>query len=151
MKIQVEEAVCKRITHFRLGVLQSGISNNIGDKALSEIIGDELQRIVSTCTLDSIRLIPAIASSREAYKQLGNDPNRYRPAADALLRRIVKGLGLYRINSAVDILNLISVHSGFSISGFNAEKIKGTIKVGTGQKNESYRGTEYYESSGTKG
>ena len=119
MKIQVEEAVCKRITHFRLGVLQSGISNNIGDKALSEIIGDELQRIVSTCTLDSIRLIPAIASSREAYKQLGNDPNRYRPAADALLKKVTnlsneRQLPVYTLSFHVDYWDKLGWKDSFS-------------------------------------
>jgi len=45
---------------------------------------------------------------------------------------------LYWINNIVDILNLISLESGFSIGGYDAAKIEGTTGFGVGKANEPY-------------
>ncbi len=77
---------------------------------------------------------PAIAATRQLYKKLGKDPNRYRVSSEALCRRIVKGMGIYQINVLVDLINLISIGSGYAIGGFDADKIQGdsvTLSVGT--------------------
>ncbi|WP_372646180.1 B3/4 domain-containing protein, partial [Ancylomarina sp.] len=76
----------------------------------------------------------------DGYRRVGKDPNRYRLSAESLLRRIVNGKGLYKINNVVDLLNLASIKSGFSIGGYNADKIEGAIKMGLGQADEAYEG-----------
>ena len=48
---------------------------------------------------------PAIAATREAYKRCGKDPSRYRPSAEALRRRLMRGLELYQIDTLVDLIN----------------------------------------------
>ncbi|MDO7203563.1 hypothetical protein Q5M85_04380 [Paraclostridium bifermentans] len=53
--------------------------------------------------------IKNIADSRQAYKKLGKDPSRYRLSSEALLKRIVKGNDLYKVNNIVDINNLVFV------------------------------------------
>ena len=53
----------------------------------------------------------AILATRAAYKALGKDPARYRGSAEALLRRVIAGKGLPRINNVVDVINLVSVES----------------------------------------
>ncbi|HLN74175.1 MAG TPA: phenylalanine--tRNA ligase beta subunit-related protein, partial [Prolixibacteraceae bacterium] len=50
------------------------------------------------------------------------------------------GKGLYRISNVVDQLNLVSVMSGFSIGGYDAEKIAGDICFGIGKSGEPYTG-----------
>ena len=65
----------------------------------------------------------------QAYKRLGKDPNRYRPSAEALRRRILRGLPLYKIDTLVDIVNLVSIRSGYSIGGFDADKIVGGLEL----------------------
>lgn len=72
---------------------------------------------------------------------MGKDPNRYRPSAEALCRRIVRGLPLYQIDTLVDIINLVSIRTGYSIGGFDAHKIKGdTLTLGVGMPDEPYEG-----------
>jgi DNA/RNA-binding domain of Phe-tRNA-synthetase-like protein len=61
-------------------------------------------------------------------------------SAEALLRRVVQGKGLYRVNNVVDLLNLVSVSTGFSIGGYDAEKIAGEVVFGIGRENEPYEG-----------
>ena len=82
-----------------------------------------------------------IQATREAYKRCGKDPSRYRPSAEALCRRILKGSPLYQIDTLVDLINVVSIASGYSIGGFDADKIEGdTLTLGIGRAGEPYEG-----------
>jgi len=50
-----------------------------------------------------------VAAMRKLFRAAGTDPTRYRPASEALLRRVLKGEGLPAIHSLVDINNCLSV------------------------------------------
>jgi DNA/RNA-binding domain of Phe-tRNA-synthetase-like protein len=56
------------------------------------------------------------------------------------LRRIANKKSLYQINNVVDLLNLVSIESGFSIGGYNVSKIQGEINFGIGKEAENYQG-----------
>src|SRR5262249_57587974 len=45
--------------------------------------------------------IPTVRKIRTIFHRAGLDPTRYRASSESLLRRAVKGKGLYFINSAV--------------------------------------------------
>lgn len=89
--------------------------------------------------IEDVKKIPAIDATRQAYKRLGKDPNRYRPSAEALGRRILRDLPLYQIDTLVDLINLVSIRTGYSIGGFDADKIEGNIiTLGVGVTDEPY-------------
>src|SRR5690554_7874746 len=68
-------------------------------------------RLEKDLDAEAIRRHPVVAATKNAYRLLGKDPNRYRPAAESLLRRIASGKGLYRVNNVVDVLNRVSVET----------------------------------------
>lgn len=84
--------------------------------------------------------IPALAPARTLYKAFGMDPSRHRPSSEALLRRVLKGEDLYRINSAVDACNLASVSFVLPIGMYDLEKVAGDVVLGVGRDGESYPG-----------
>lgn len=88
---------------------------------------------------DAIRQFKPIFDAREAYKKAGQDPSRYRLSAEALHRRFIKSQSLYTINNLVDIINLVSLETGFSMGAYDAEKIEGQIVLRVGQ-DEDYEG-----------
>jgi hypothetical protein len=51
---------------------------------------------------------PVVSAVRRMYRRLGWEPTQYRPAAEAMIRRIWKGTGLYQINNLVDLANIVS-------------------------------------------
>lgn len=59
---------------------------------------------------------------------------RYRLSSEALMRRVVKGMELYHINNIVDLVNLVSLESGMSIGGYDADKIAGSAILSIGEK-----------------
>ena len=68
-------------------------------------------------------------------------PSRYRPSAEALRRRLMRGIALYQIDTLVDLINLVSLRTGYSIGGFDADKIQGTdLKLGVGRAEEPFEG-----------
>ena len=108
--------------------------------ALWQEIAAEEAMIKAACRIEEINKWAPIKATRTAYKQLGKDPNRYRPSAEALRRRILRGMPLYRIDTLVDLINLVSIRTGYSIGGFDADKIEGDLTLGVGQEGELYTG-----------
>lgn len=69
------------------------------------------------------------------------DPGRYRPSAEALRRRLMRGIPLYQIDTLVDLINLVSLRTGHSIGGFDADKIQGNhLELGIGKAEEPFEG-----------
>lgn len=119
---------------MRIGLIRAKVVNSEFSEELNKEIESLSEKIKSSYELLWINKRPAIAATRQLYKKLGKDPNRYRVSSKALCRRIVKGMGIYQINVLVDLINLISIGSGYAIGGFDADKIQGdsvTLSVGT--------------------
>lgn len=138
MKIEIHQDLKRVLPELRLCVVEGEVRiiDNIPD--LSDAIDLVCKEIQAEYKIDEVSQIAAIRETKEAYRKSGKDPSRYRPSAEALIRRIVQGKGLYRINNVVDQLNLISLKTGFSIGGYDADKITGDIIFGIGQKDEPY-------------
>ena len=101
-------------------------------------LGDEYK---ATLTTESLKEMSGIAATRRVYKACGKDPSRYRPASEALIRRMLQGKELYQIDTLVDLINLASIRFGYSIGGFDASKFVGdTLTLGIGRAGEPYEG-----------
>ena len=92
-------------------------------------------------TTETIKHISGIEATRRVYRACGKDPSRYRPASEALIRRMLQGKALYQIDTLVDLVNLASIAYGYSIGGFDADKFVGdTLTLGVGREGEPYEG-----------
>ncbi|MFK8007348.1 MAG: B3/4 domain-containing protein [Saprospiraceae bacterium] len=136
--ISISPEVKSKCPQLQLGCIQCNLIVTNEYSALLDLIQKELTDLQNQLSVEEISKIPSIQSSRMGYKSLGKDPARYRLSAEALLRRVVKGKGLYQVNNVVDLLNLTSVKSGFSIGGYDVEKIEGDIQLSIGKANEPY-------------
>jgi DNA/RNA-binding domain of Phe-tRNA-synthetase-like protein len=139
-EISISGEIKQKVSDLQLYCIQAGVVTSDTPDALWSLLGEKCRELSSRLKLDEISTLPAIHASRLAYKATGKDPARYRLSAEALLRRAVKEKELYQISNVVDIINLVSVSSGFSIGGYDAEKIRGNIEFGIGRKDEPYAG-----------
>jgi DNA/RNA-binding domain of Phe-tRNA-synthetase-like protein len=99
------------------------------------------ERFRRELTTESLKELTSIAATRTVYKRCGKDPSRYRPASEALIRRMLQGKELYQIDTLVDLINLASIAYGYSIGGFDASKFEGdTLTLGVGREGEPYEG-----------
>ncbi len=139
MDIIISELIRRACPQLTLSIITCEVENSETPLDLWQEIEEEMEKISSTFTLENIKTRPEISATRQVYKKLGKDPNRYRPSAEALCRRICKGEGIQRVNTLVDIINLISIRSGFSIGGFDAEKIQGDLQLEVGTANDIFQ------------
>src|SRR5688500_902789 len=84
--------------------------------------------------------IPTIRKIRAIFHRAGLDPTRYRPSSESLLRRAVKGKGLYFINSVVDLINYFSLKMLCPMGLFDRDLLKPPIAWRIGREGESYEG-----------
>jgi len=101
---------------------------------------DVINNVKEMFTLENLTEQINIKTSRKAYKALGKEPSRYRVSSEALIRRILQGKGLYRINNVVDTNNLISIETGYSVGSYDLENLHGNINFRIGNIGEKYQG-----------
>ena len=116
--ITVSEEIKKACPVFKGAAVYAEVTNSAFSQGLWDEINAFTKELTTTTQPDDIKQHPAIAATREVYKRCGKDPSRYRPSAEALRRRLMRGLELYRIDTLVDLINLVSLRTGYSIGGF---------------------------------
>ena len=130
-------AVCPELCVL---LIECAVRNSESDERLWKEIDDLCAALRDSVKIEEVNKFLPIQATRNAYKKCGKDPNRYRPSAEALRRRILKGLDLYKVDTLVDLINKESLESGFSIGGFDAGKIEGDLVLGIGKEGELYHG-----------
>jgi DNA/RNA-binding domain of Phe-tRNA-synthetase-like protein len=83
---------------------------------------------------------PYIQEYRAVFKALGMDPSRYRPASEALIRRVLSGKDLGPVNSAVDVNNFFSLRHALPLGIYDAGKVNGDVTIKLGTAEDEYEG-----------
>ena len=82
-----------------------------------------------------------VGPARALYRSFGTDPTRHRPSSEALLRRVRRGEGLPRINSLVDVANLLSLQFQVPVGLYDLAKVDGEeLVIRLGREGEGYAG-----------
>lgn len=139
-EISIQPALKARVPDLALGCVSANVTVEKHSEALWREIDRHLSHLTATIKPEQINSIPQIVAMRTAYKALGKDPSRYRGSAEALLRRVHSGKGLYQINSVVDINNLVSLESMNPAGTYDLEKISLPVELRIGAAGESYKG-----------
>ena len=84
--------------------------------------------------------IAGLKPVRDLYRALGIDPTKTRPSSEALLRRVLQGKPLYRINNLVDALNLCSLRMLVPFGAYDRARIAAPVVLRTGTATEGYDG-----------
>ena len=125
----------------RVGCLQYQVQVEKKNPELWAYLKKEIYKKAKDAIFDyGVNEIPNIKESRAAYKAFGKDPSRYRVSSEALIRRIGQGKGLYEVNTVVDVNNLISIESGFSVGSYDAARMGEDLVFRIGEAGETYKG-----------
>jgi DNA/RNA-binding domain of Phe-tRNA-synthetase-like protein len=84
--------------------------------------------------------LPGAEDARALYKALGLDPTKTRPSSESLARRALKGETLYRINTLVDALNLVSLREQLSFGLYDLASVRPPVTLRKGLPGEEYEG-----------
>ena len=81
---------------------------------------------------------PPVAAMRKLFRGAGCDPTRYRPASEALLRRLVKGAELPAIHPLVDVNNCLSAELAVPCCVMKEGSLGSSLVFRPGAAGESY-------------
>ena len=139
VNITISGRLRKSCPYIRLGIIKSEVKYGKDHELLGQEIEETVESVRSSLSRNQIADLPVIRHTREAYLALGKEPARYRCSAEALLRRVVQGKGLYRINNVVDLINLISLQFHFSIGCYDYQRLSEPITFDIAQDGETYQ------------
>ena len=140
IQISIDQSLKRLSPNLALGVVSAGVQVTKKSPQLWKEINKRIKELQSNLTLASLYDIPQIKALRNAYKAIGKDPTRYRGSQEALVRRLLRGKGLYQINTIVDINNLVSLETLHSVGSYDIDKLKPPVIFRIGKPGESYKG-----------
>ncbi len=127
VNITIDPQLKKVWQQAALGCVQCRVVVQPSSRQLLEAIDVVCRRLMDSMSIEQIKTREHIAQTRACCKALGKDVKRYRNSAEALNRRVLQGKGLYQINNVVEVNNLLSLDTGYSLGSYDLEKLEGDI------------------------
>lgn len=110
------------------------------DERLDAFVPLLMQEFREHLKLETLKDEPALRAYRDFYWRVGIDPTKIRPASEALLRRVLQGKELPRINTLVDAYNLASMKTRIAIAAFDAGHTYGDLRMRLARAGETFLG-----------
>jgi DNA/RNA-binding domain of Phe-tRNA-synthetase-like protein len=107
---------------------------------LTEELTAVANRLARNLTVEGVAELEAVRAVRAMFRAWGLDPSKYRPSAEALLRRLAQGKGLYHILNIVDIVNLAQIETGWPFGLYDRDRVRPPVTLRLGQAEEKYEG-----------
>ena len=139
MKVKIADRISEKYPELKIGVVVArGIDNSKKSEEIQKRVREIEAKTREEITPEEIVEIPVIARWREIYKSFGAKPGKFRNSVEALVKRVVRGDEIYKINALVDIYNLISVKHVMTVGGEDLEKIEGDLILDFAKGNEEF-------------
>ena len=138
--INISQEIKELIPDATLGVIHCQVKVEKSNEELINILDDTLEAAAEALEGRNITDYPNIGATRKAYRALGKDPTKYRNSAEAMLRRAKQGKGLYHINNVVEVNNILSIASGFSLGTYDTSNVGEEILLERAVEGSQYEG-----------
>jgi len=139
--VNVEESLRKEFPDL-LALLCKihGVKVKKSDSSLEKLKDNVTQKVRKCYIIDSLKDMPVFRAYRDFFWKINMDPTKTRPAAEALIRRILGGGSIPCINTLVDAYNVASVETMVSLAAFDEDKIKGNLLMRRAKFGEIFLG-----------
>lgn len=118
----------------------TGLRGKPTDAAQDAFIEERVNDYRRTYALETLKDEPRLRAYRDFFWRVGVDPTKVRPAAEALLRRVIQGKPFPRINALVDAYNLASTETRIALAAFDKEKLHGDLRMRRARPGETFLG-----------
>lgn len=139
MEIRVlwSREVERRFPELALGyAVVGGVEVGPRSDELDSFIRSRERELRSRYSVEELIDVPLIRVYRNLFWRLGIDPTKKRPAAEALLRRILRGSGLPSISNVVDAYNIASAETLVTMSAYNLARVGPPLEVRFAKRGE---------------
>lgn len=141
MEVVISDEVRAAYGDLRLACVEiRGMKIGIGSEKVTGLLKEASERISSSVSLETVKDRADFRAYRDFFWRLGVDPTKTRPASEALVRRILKGSSIPRINDFVDAYNLASIETGIPIAAFDLNAVGEEVTLRFSNPGEEFLG-----------
>ena len=141
MYLNVDQGLQSKFPGLKAQVFRvNGVEVRRSDAGLEEFKAEVVERTKEKWRLDQLREHPVFRAYRDFFWRVGVDPTKTRPAAEALIRRVLRGRPLPRINTLVDAYNLASIDTAIPLAAFDLGGLVGELTMREAVERERFLG-----------
>lgn len=141
MVLKISADLGKRFPGLRVLVVHiNGVRVEREKVKLQQFKETVIEEIKQKYDLVTVKDVPIFRAYRDFFWRIGTDPTKNRPAAEALIRRVLVGKPLPTINTLVDAYNLASIRSCIAMGAFDIGKLVGDLVLRFAQEEEKFLG-----------
>jgi DNA/RNA-binding domain of Phe-tRNA-synthetase-like protein len=118
----------------------NGLHVALPDEAATDFLADRVTDFRQTYALETLKDDPRLRAYRDFFWRVGVDPTKVRPAAEALLRRVIQRKPFPRVNTLVDAYNLASAETHIALAAFDLAKLRGDLRMRRAHPDETFLG-----------
>jgi len=139
--LMLEEELTSRFPGLSARVVTiRGVEVKPSDLKLDEFKLEVIRRTKERWTLDQLREQQIFRAYRDFFWRIGVDPTKIRPAAEALIRRILRSRPIPRINTLVDAYNAASIDTAVALGAFDIDGLAGELLMREAVEGEEFLG-----------
>jgi DNA/RNA-binding domain of Phe-tRNA-synthetase-like protein len=129
-RFSYDPQILERFPNVVGGVIHAdGVSNRTAPAELAAAFAAEQLAVQERIGETPLSELPPLAAWRAVFRDFGVNPTKYRSAAEALLRRLIKRGELPSINTLVDLANLVSIRYALPVAVFDQRAVRGGTTV----------------------
>ncbi len=130
MQLVITQELLAKYPDLRIGMITGqGLNNTNAYQEVETINHTAAEALRRQLTLETLSQHPYIAAWRETYRSFGSKPSDYRPTAEALLRRTLRGESISSISTIVDVYLGIELEYYLPIGGYDLDHVDGDITL----------------------
>lgn len=139
MKLTIDKHIFEKFPGLTLGVVViHGADNTKKLSEVADMLRAEEVNLRQRPDIEPVKEHPAIDVWRQAHRAFGNNPNRYAPSVEAVIKRVVKGGQLPAINTLVDLYNYSCLKYIVPVGGEDLDTCVGDIELTRATGNEEF-------------
>ncbi|MBT3292969.1 hypothetical protein HN512_00765 [Candidatus Peregrinibacteria bacterium] len=139
MNFVINPKVFENFPDLSVGVIiATDIDNSCKSPEIEEMLRNEEESITKRLDIDSYRDNPKLSALQEVHRSFGNNPNKFPPSIQGLVKRILKGGSLPIINPIVDLYNIISLRHLVCAGAEDFDTCSGDIQLDYANGTESF-------------
>ena len=133
------EALAERFPEFRVAVIVAeGMTIGERDAALDAEIVETQARARARWAGMELSAIPGVAAWRMAYRAFGVKKTSYRSSVERLVKRVLAGEELPRVNALVDLYNMVSLDEVLCLGCDDLDRVEGDLAFRFSRQGDSF-------------
>jgi DNA/RNA-binding domain of Phe-tRNA-synthetase-like protein len=139
MMFKIFPSVIKKYPGLNIGVIIAAGADNKGiSRKLTHLLEEVEEYIRMDFVPTELARAPLISPWRTAYQEFGSKPSRFNCSVEAMMKRILKGGSLPKINKLVDLCNYISLKHIIPLGIYDLDKAKPPISIRHAEGDERF-------------